>query len=435
MIAGLYRVGTDLAGPWLERHLDRRAAAGKEEWERLGERRGESSLPRPPDRLLWLHGASVGETQSLLALMAALRQRLPALHLLVTCGTVAAARLLAARLPAGAVQQYLPLDRRAWVERFFDHWRPDAGIIADSELWPNLLLVAQRRRLPLALVNGRLSQRSFRRWRWLRGFARRILESFAVIATVDEAQRGRFAALGAAHAVVAGNLKAAAPMLGYDETELASFKAACAGRFVILLASSHEPEERLLTLALAPHQTPARTPPLLLLAPRHPARADAIAEDLRAALQEGRGLPRRSRAALPSDRDRAYLADSLGEMGLWFRLADIVVMGGALIDKGGHNPIEPALIGRPILTGPHIGNFADLYGRLAATGGCRILPDATTLASNVAALLADPHARSELATAAQRFAQNEAQVLDRTLTALAPIMNSLDEAKKAHAGA
>jgi 3-deoxy-D-manno-octulosonic-acid transferase len=428
VIAALYRFGTDLAGPWLERHLDRRAAAGKEDRARLGERRGEGSIPRPPGRLLWLHGASVGETQSLLPLIAALRQRMPALQLLVTCGTVAAAKLLDTTLPAGAIQQYLPLDRRAWVQRFLDHWRPEAGVIADSELWPNLLLATKQRRLPLALVNGRLSERSFRRWRWLPGFATELLDAFAVIATIDEAQRDRFAALGASRAVAVGNLKAAAPLLGCDEAELARFRAACAGRPVILLASSHAPEERLLALALAPHGARADAP-LLLLAPRHPARAEEIAAELHRAVSAAGEVPRRSRGALPGRRNRFYLADSMGEMGLWFRLADIVIMGGALIDKGGHNPIEPALIGRPILTGPHIGNFADLYERMASAGGCGILPDAPRLASNVASLLADPPARSGLARIAQRFAQDEARVLDRTLVALAPIMNALDEVK------
>jgi 3-deoxy-D-manno-octulosonic-acid transferase len=434
VIAALYRLATDLAGPWLDRHLERRAARGKEDRARLAERKGGAMIPRPAGPLLWLHGASVGETQSLLALMGPLRRRMHELQLLVTCGTVAASSRLAKTLPPGAIQQYLPLDRQAWVERFLDHWRPDAGLLADSELWPNLLLAAKQRRLTLALVNGRLSARSFRRWQWLPGFAKQILDAFAVIATIDETQRRRFAALGATRTVVTGNLKAAAPAPACDEGELSRFKAACAGRRVILLASSHEPEERLLLHALAPHGT-RDDAPLLLLAPRHPARADGIAEELHGAIPMGTGLAHRSRGALPGRQDRAYLADSMGEMGLWFRLADIVIMGGALIDKGGHNPIEPALIGRPILTGPHIGNFADLYERMAAAGGCRILPDAPSLASSAAALLRDPDARSELAKAAQRFAQNEAQVLDRTLVALAPIMNALDEAMNRHAGA
>lgn len=432
MIATLYRAATDLAGPWLDSHLQRRAAIGKEDKARLGERKGKTSVARPSGALLWLHGASVGETQSLLPLIEALRQRLPALQLLVTCGTVSAATLLAKSLPPDAIQQYLPLDRGSWVKRFLDHWRPDAGIIADSELWPNLLLAAKARHVPLALVNGRLSERSFRRWRWLRGFARQILGSFTVIATIDETQRQRFAALGASHAVATGNLKAAAAMPVCNETELARLKAACAGRSIILLASSHEPEERLLALALAPHAS-GEDSPLLLVAPRHPARADAIFQQLRPLLPPVNELHRRSSGALPGPKERIYLADSLGEMGLWFRLADLVIMGGSLIDKGGHNPIEPALIGRAILTGPHIGNFADLYRRMAAAGGCRILSDAPTLASHAISLLGDATARSELASAAQRFSQGEARVLDRSILALAPILSALEATKAPHA--
>lgn len=431
MIVTLYRAATDLAGPWLDRHLEHRATLGKEDKSRLGERRGETRVARPAGTLLWLHGASIGETQSLLPLIAALRQRRPGLQLLVTCGTMSAAALLATSLPPGAIQQYLPLDRRAWVECFLDHWQPDAGVIVDSELWPNLLLAAKARALPLALVNGRLSERSFRRWRWLRGFARQLLGSFTVIAAIDETQRQRFASLGARHAVATGNLKAAAAMPACDETEFARFKASIAGRPVILLASSHDPEEQLVAMALAPHLT-GEIAPLLLVAPRHPTRGDILLPELRPLLALGGKLRRRSLGGLPGPKDRIYLADSLGEMGLWFRLADLVIMGGSLVDKGGHNPIEPALVGRAILTGPHIGNFADLYRRLAEAGGCRILPDAGSLASQAISLLGDPAARSELASTAQRFAQAEAQVLDRSLVALAPILRALETAKDPH---
>jgi 3-deoxy-D-manno-octulosonic-acid transferase len=431
MMATLYRAATDLSRPWLDRHLEKRASLGKEDKARLGERKGETGIARPSGPLLWLHGASIGETQSLLPLIEVLRRRQPTLQLLVTCNTVSAAALLASALPPGALQQYLPLDRRAWVERFLDHWRPTAGVIADSELWPNLLLAAKARGLPLALVNGRLSERSFRRWRWLRSFARQILGAFAVIATIDEAQRQHFLGLGASQAVAIGNLKAAAALPACDEAELARFRASIAGRPVILLASSHEPEERLLAMALAPHLT-AEIAPLLLVAPRHPARGDALLTLLRPLLALGGKLRRRSLGGLPGPKDQIYLADSLGEMGLWFRLADLVIMGGSLVDKGGHNPIEPALVGRAILTGPHIGNFADLYERLAEAGGCRILPDAPSLASAAISLLGDAGARSELAAAAQRFSQAEAQVLDRSLAALAPILQALDTAKAAH---
>jgi 3-deoxy-D-manno-octulosonic-acid transferase len=432
VIAALYRLATDLAGPWLEHHLERRAAMGKEDKARLAERKGLSAVPRPESPLLWLHGASVGETRSLLPLIAALRQRLPKLQLLVTCGTVTAAALLARSLPAGAIQQYLPLDRRSWVERFLDHWRPEAGLLADSELWPNLLLAVKSRGLTLALVNGRISERSFRRWRWLPDFAKQILGSFAVIAAIDEEQRRRFMALGAPYVVATGNLKAAAPTPPCDEAELARFKAACGGRPVILLASSHDPEERLLALALAPHRGGDGLP-LLIVAPRHPARADSIIQTLQPTLPEGSGLGRRSLDELPGSQDRLYLADSMGEMGLWFHLADIVIMGGSLIDKGGHNPIEPALVGRAILTGPHIGNFADLYERMAAKGGCRILPDAPTLASQATALLADLRMRRAMAEAAQAFAEKEAQVLERTLALLTPLQNVLEGTNAHHA--
>jgi 3-deoxy-D-manno-octulosonic-acid transferase len=424
MIGALYRLATAAAGPWLEAHLAHRAAAGKEDPARLSERKGIAGRPRPAGPLLWLHGASVGETLALLPLIGPVARARPGLHLLVTSGTRSAATLLGERLPATATHQYLPLDRAEWVARFLDHWRPDAGIFADSELWPNLLAAAKARAIPLALVNARLSARSFRRWRLAGSFARELLGAFDVVLALDAEQARRFQVLGARRVEAVGNLKAAAAPPPCDENELARFETACAGRPVLLLASTHDGEETAL-LAAAAGLRPRHPQALLLIAPRHPERGAAIAQ----ALVE-RGLAPsppscRSAGELPSPSAPLYLADSLGEMGLWYRLADLVVMGGSLVPKGGHNPIEPAGLGLPILTGPQIQNFAELYRRLAAAGGARVEPDAPSIMRAAEALLADPAARARMGAAAREVAEAEARVLDRALAALAPVLGGL----------
>jgi 3-deoxy-D-manno-octulosonic-acid transferase len=418
MIAGLYRAGAAILGPLAPFYLDRRVAAGKEDGSRRAERYGRASRPRPEGTLAWLHGASVGEGLSLLPLMAALERAHPALSFLVTSGTLASAGLLAERLPPRALHQFLPLDRAAWVERFLGHWRPSFGVFVESELWPNLIHAATHRGLPLALVNARMSARSFERWRWAGGWAKQILGGFQLVLAPDEAAATRFRRLGARAVTVTGNLKSAAPPLACDERTLAQFRAMIGDRPVLLIASTHPGEE---TLAAALHRAlePDLAGLVTMIAPRHPERADAIAADL---ARIGFRLARRSKGALPDRTIELYLADSLGELGLFYRLADLVVMGGSFAAVGGHNPLEPARLGRAIVSGPDIGNFAELYRRLEAAGGCRLVAIASALPDALQSLLADRARRERMAAAAREFAEAEAAVIDRVMTALDPFL-------------
>ncbi|HEX3066145.1 MAG TPA: 3-deoxy-D-manno-octulosonic acid transferase, partial [Dongiaceae bacterium] len=347
MIALAYHVASDLAAPLLRRHVVRRVAAGKEERTRLNERFGIASLARPAGRLAWLHGASVGETQSLLVLIEALHRREPGLNFLVTSGTVTSARLLAQRQPVNTLHQYLPLDRRTWAARFLDHWRPDFALWVESEFWPNLLDAARRRGVPLALVNGRLSAKSLARWRWAPSLIRPVVEGFRVVLAQDEAQAQRLAALGARAPQSLGNLKFAAAPLAADASQLAALVAATAGRTVWLAASTHTGEEAIIATA---HRTlKARWPNLLtVIAPRHAERGEAIAGELRAA---GLSTARRSQNESIDAITDVYLADTLGELGLFYRLAKVVFVAGSFRWQG-HNPIEPALLGSAVVSGP-----------------------------------------------------------------------------------
>ena len=426
MIALAYHVASDLAAPLLRRHVVRRVAAGKEERTRLNERFGIASLARPAGRLAWLHGASVGETQSLLVLIEALHRREPGLNFLVTSGTVTSARLLAQRQPVNTLHQYLPLDRRTWAARFLDHWRPDFALWVESEFWPNLLDAARRRGVPLALVNGRLSAKSLARWRWAPSLIRPVVEGFRVVLAQDEAQAQRLAALGARAPQSLGNLKFAAAPLAADASQLAALVAATAGRTVWLAASTHTGEEAIIATA---HRTlKARWPNLLtVIAPRHAERGEAIASELRAA---GLSTARRSQNESIDAITDVYLADTLGELGLFYRLAKVVFVAGSFRWQG-HNPIEPALLGSAVVSGPNVANFHDIFERMRKAAAVTIASE-EELAGTIDQLLADPGpagARAEI------FARQQAEgILVRVVSALEPVVSPASVNRRAASG-
>ncbi|MHA1568070.1 MAG: 3-deoxy-D-manno-octulosonic acid transferase, partial [Alphaproteobacteria bacterium] len=323
----LYRCAAEAAAPLIAVLLKRRRAAGKEDATRFEERRGIASLPRPNGPLVWIHAASVGEAVSMLSIA----ERLPP-HLLVTTGTVTSARLLAQRLPDGALHQYVPVDRIAWVRRFLDHWRPDLALWMESELWPNLVGETRRRGVPMVLLNARMSERSYRRWRWAPGLARDLLAGFALCLAQSETAAARLAALGAVNVKTAGNLKFAAAALPADETELARLGPAFADRPRWLAVSTHPGEE---VLAGTVHRALAARRPALLtvIVPRHPSRGPEVANALRA---QGHAVALRSAGETVMPATAIYVADGMGELGLFFRLVDTVFVGGSLVPHGGH---------------------------------------------------------------------------------------------------
>ena len=379
-----WRWAAAAAPPLLRPYLRWRAARGKEIAARLPERRG-GGAARPPGRLLWLHAASVGETLSLLPLLEALAARAPDLGVLVTTGTATSAALLERRLPpalaARVRHRFAPLDVPRWVERFLAGWRPDAGALVESELWPNLIRAARRRGVPLALVNARFSERSARRWRrWAPGLARDLLSALSPVLAQTPADAARLGAAGARLALCLGNLKDAAAPLPVDPVELARLREAVGGRPVFLAASTHPGEE---SIVLDAHRRAVASglPGLLtVIVPRHPHRGPAVAA------QAG-GLPTARRAAgeMPGPGTAVYVADTLGELGLFYRLAGACLVGGSLVPHGGQNPLEPARLGCPILLGPHTANFAEPVARLLAAGGA-LRVEGPDLAAALAAL-------------------------------------------------
>lgn len=418
-VLALYRLATRLAGPLVRRHLASRVRRGREDPERWPERLGEPSLPRPTGSLVWLHAASIGESVSALPLIQRLREGWPGLTFLVTTGTYSSARLIIDRLPEGVIHQYAPVDLEPAVQRFLGHWRPALGLLLESELWPCLLHYAREANCALAVVNGRISPASFASWRRARPVIRALLEPVELVLAQSPEDEAHFNKLGASRVACHGNLKFAGAPLAADPEALASLQAVLAGRPLWLAASTHEGEEAI--VAEAHRRLAADRPGLLtLLAPRHPDRGPAIAATLQAA---GLRVARRG-ASRPIEQDTdIYLADTIGELGLWYRLAEVVFVGGSLVDKGGQNPLEPAKLGCAVLYGPHSSNFARVSREMLARGAMRRVAGAEGLAEAVATLLDDADARRVMVEAARAYAEAESEVLDAVVEALAPLLD------------
>lgn len=418
----LYRLAAHALGPAAHLVLARRAARGKEDRARLAERWGRTGAPRPAGKLVWLHAASVGESLSLLPIVERLLARLPHAQILVTTGTVTSARILADRLPARARHQFLPLDHPPSVARFLDHWRPDLALWVESELWPNLILETRRRGIPMALLNARMSARSAQGWQRARGLIRTMLGGFDLVLAQDAAQADRLKALGARAADTVGDLKAAAAVPAAPGPVLDELKARVAKRPVWLAASTHEGEEELVA---ATHRALREHFPdlLTLLAPRHPARADQIA----ATLQDLR-LARRSAGASPAPDTEIYLIDTLGELGLFYRLAPIVLVAGSLGvpgSIGGHNPLEAAQLGCAVIFGPDTVNCAASAAALEQEGAALRLGEASALAETLSRLLADPDTVAKMGAAGLAVAETHRGVIDRVLHKLEPLIAPL----------
>ncbi len=412
----LYRLLGRAAGPIVRGHLRRRAAGGREDSTRVGERLGIPGMQRPDGPVVWIHGASVGESLSALPLIERIRRDWPKARVLVTTGTVTSARLMKDRLPGGVLHQYIPVDLPGAVRRFLDHWSPALGLIIESELWPNLLSQAKARGMELVLVNGRMSATSYAGWRRVRPLAVHLLGLFDLVLAQSEEDRARFENLGAQGARCQGNLKFAAAPLSADADHLRDLQTALGGRPRWLAASTHPGEEEIIARVHA-ELAPKHPKLLTIIVPRHPARGRDIAARLRTA---GHGVARRGAGESPTQTTDIYIADTIGELGLWYRLCKIVLIGGSLVPKGGQNVLEPARLGCAIMCGAHMSNFHRVAQDMANAQALRYVTDEATLAATVAELLHDATAREALATAAAKFAAAEAGVLDEIVVALAP---------------
>lgn len=419
LLFAIYRAATALAEPAARLLLRSRQRAGKEDPARIGERLGVPTRERPPGPLAWLHGASVGEGVALLPLIEALVER--GLGVLVTTGTVNSARVMGSRLPSGVTHQYVPLDLpRAW-RRFLKHWRPDIALLAESELWPNLVHQLTRRHVPLVLVNARMSTRSARGWGRAAGFIGDMLGRTALCLAQSQEDAVRFAALGAPHTQVTGQLKYDVAPPPAAPASVSELSALIGSRPTWVAASTHADEEALL---LDVHAAVARVHPNLLtiILPRQPQRGPALAQACAAA-----GLPvaLRSQGCAPGPTVGLYVADTIGEAGLLYRVADLVFVGRSLAGGGGQSPIEAAKLGAAILHGPSIDNQRDIYAGLDEAGGALEVADAAALAETLADLLGDPARVRRMSRAASAAVERQGGATGRSMAAMEPYLAAI----------
>jgi 3-deoxy-D-manno-octulosonic-acid transferase len=414
----IYIILSELISPLVPLWLFWRRLKGKEDKTRFRERFGYASLPRPKGQLLWLHAASVGESTSILPLITKLRARFPALHILVTTGTKTSADLMAKRLPKEVLHQYVPVDTRDATWRFMRHWRPDMVFFVESEFWPNLVFAADSWQCFMGVINARMSEKSFRFWNNFPSLIRKMLGCFNIVFAQSEDDKKRLAALGAKKTAAVGNIKYDGEPLPSDDARLLSLTAAIGTRPVWLAASTHPGEEIL--IAATHKKLSARVPTLLtLIVPRHPARGGEIA----GALQKQFRIALRSRGDLPKPSTEIYIGDTLGELGLFYRAADIVFMGGSLVPHGGQNPLEPARLSCAILTGPHTHNFSDIYGDLEKMRACSRVANAEALAEQVNLLFKNTSEIQSRQDIARQFVEKQSGATDRLLEKIAPIFN------------
>ena len=410
-----YRLAANLASPLAKPWLERREARGKEDGARLSERLGHSAIPRPAGPMLWLHGASVGESLALLSLIARAADLRPDATVLVTTGTLASAEVLAQRLPPKAVHQFAPLDTPEATRSFIEHWKPDVGVLIESDLWPNLLCAAKRSGARLALLSAKMSKASFERWRKFPASAIAIFSGFDLVLARDGTEAERFRALGAK---VDGliDLKFGAPPLPCNEALSQHYRRLWAGRHVILAASTHPGEDELMLDAFVSARG-GRDDMALVIAPRHVGRADHIA---RLGVERGLTFARRSLDDATPDTP-VLIADAMGELGTWYRLADLALMGGSWVDGvGGHNPLEAARLGCPVIAGPELSGWP-VYRELASEGAARIVP-ASELPGAMCVVRADPTNLTTMASSAMVFVEQRDRLvserLDRVITLL-----------------
>lgn len=388
--------------PFLYFWLRHRAAHGKEDMARIRERFGHSDTPRPNGHVVWLHAASVGETQSVLTLVRGLLAKGAALHLVITTGTTSSAKLVASSGLPRVIHHYMPLDTAPAVRRFLNHWQPTMVLWVESELWPQHLWNIHARCIPLLLINARMSARSFTGWqRWPR-LATSLLNCFETIyaGAAEDAQRLR--TLGASRVIEAGNLKYDAAPLAVDPRVLELLEARCGERRVWLAASTHANEEMM--VGQVHQQLRISMPELLtILVPRHATRGDAIAAELRA---QGLNVAQRSKNEAIHHTTDVYLADTMGELGSFYRFCNVVFLGGSLVAHGGQNPLEAARHHCALITGLHTHNFSSIVEMLETQHALRRVRDVSELAAAIRELLNDHDARTHLAQNAATAVEN-----------------------------
>ncbi|HSX73576.1 MAG TPA: lipid IV(A) 3-deoxy-D-manno-octulosonic acid transferase [Shinella sp.] len=421
----LYRWGGVALYPIVSPYLTFRAAKGKEDRSRRRERYGYAGVPRPAGPLVWFHAASVGETNAVIPLIKEVRRR--GIAVLLTTGTITSAKVVRDRLGTDVIHQYVPLDMKPAISRFLEYWHPDLAIMAESEIWPMTILELGKRHIPQVLVNGRISDRSFPRWKRRHAVADAIFENFALVIAQSELDADRFSTLGALPVLVSGNLKVDTDAPPADSAVLRGYLDQIQGRRTWAAISTFEGEE---AAAGEVHRLlKERTGLLTIVVPRHPERGDVIADMLEA---KGLKVARRTRGDALTPETDVFLGDTIGEMGLYLRMTEIAFVGRSLFAEGGQNPLEPAMLGCAILSGGNVQNFREAYQQLARNGSAKIVRDTEMLAKGVHYLLMNDEMRKQMIEAGQETVQEMRGALRATIKGLEPYINPLTVKARLH---
>ncbi len=417
----LYRLMTGLLTPFLPGILQRRAAKGKEDPARLNERLGIAPIDRPGGALVWLHGASVGESIVALSVADEMRLHAPHLRFLFTSGTKTSADLIANRLIAGDYHRYVPVDTPRSTAAFVRGWAPDLAVFVEGEIWPNLLMSTRAAGIKSALINARMTTKSINNWAKRLAAAHYLFDGFDLVLPADERTATGLSRLRTRAIGPSGNLKLASTRPSIDASALSDVRGAIGDRPVWLAASTHCGEEKIL---IGAHLALLMAAPdaLLILAPRHPERGNDVEVDCRLA---GIIPARRSRGHFPTPLGSIWLWDTIGELGLAMSVAPVTFMGGSLVTGvGGHNPVEPAQLGSAIISGPYVHNFEDLYQELEDEGGVRIIDDMMSdrIAMAIAGLIGDDQQRDSEIAAARSVVARGAGAMETTVTALLDLL-------------
>lgn len=411
----VYQFLTNLASPIVNFYLKTRLVCGKEDKERFAERKGVPSKKRPEGGLIWCHAVSVGEVLSVISLVKEILEKFPCWNFLITTCTVTSAKLIADRLPKNCVHQYVPVDIPSYVKRFVDYWRPDIFLCVESELWPNMLYEIGKRKIPAFLLNARISENTLKRWSFVKKWAEKVVNVFSVIFAQDEMEAKRFRKLNAKNIICLGNLKFASAPLPCNETELDRLRSLIGNRPVWLMASTHKGEEEIAASVHA--HLRLRWPNLLtVIAPRHAQRGSEIAKNLR---KFGFQITQRSLQKNLSSKTEIYLADTMGELGLFYRLVPLVCIGGTFTWKG-HNPIEPAQLGCAIIFGPNMTNFFSIAEEMLNKGLVFQVHSPNELAVRVEQMLSSPEEMLVLGNASRSFVEQKKGVLEEVIKVLSP---------------
>lgn len=393
----------------INRYIEKRKKNGKEDLKRFNERIGRPSKPRPEGKLIWMHGASVGESISMLPLIQRLLEIYPDAHIMVTTGTLTSAEVMAKRLPERAFHQYLPLENPVYATRFIKHWRPDIALWFESEFWPAMLSAIKRKNIPLLLINGRISNKSFKRWQQFEFVIKEILDCFNLCLGQSEEDAYRLRVLGAKNTMCLGNLKYAGLPLPVDATKKQDIAEQIGNRPVWLVSSTHDDEE--FKIARFLKDLNQKIPGLLtFIAPRHPHRGIEIKERLQKEL--GLNVSLRSADEKIGPKTDVYIADTIGELGIWYELIPLVFIGGSLIPHGGQNFMEPSRSRDAVIVGPHMHNFTDAMNRAKKADGIIQVNDVLDLMETVENLLVNPDLLEAKRSLAYNWATSEAKVLD-----------------------